>query len=307
MSQLGAPVELQTLHEPSQSGETTLDAVNSSAVAPRARIETLDRDGLSFLGRGTNGRGVLLVHGVTGSPVEMKYIAKHLHKSGYTVYAPLLAGHGIDMQALRRSRWEDWYDSIAQNCEWLKGEVDQVVMAGVCVGGLLGLRLAHHDPAIRAATIYSPLLEYDGWNAPRHYRYGYISVPIAVRLGLSRFIALKERPPFGIKSDRIRRILAETPDGIRGTLPAFPVDTLHQNLRLFAEMEKLLPAIKTPTLLVHATEDDLGSPNNALHIQNTMAGPCEIAWLYNSYHMVHVDQEHRIAAERTRTFFDAGA
>ena len=306
MTQSGARAEMQNLQEGLEADEALLEPVSSGASA-RPRIETLDRDGLSFLGRGTNGRGVLLVHGVTGSPVELKHIAKHLHRAGYTVYAPLLAGHGIDMPTLRKSRWQDWYESIAKDCDWFKREVDQVVMAGVCVGGLLGLRLAHHDPAIKAATIYSPLLEYDGWNAPRHYRYGFISVPIAVHLGFSRFIALKERPPFGIKSDRLRRLLAETPDGIRGTLPAFPVDTLHQNLQVFAEMKKLLPQIKTPTLLVHAKDDDLGSPENALYIQRQLAGPCEIEWLNNSYHMVHVDQEHRIASERTRTFFDAAA
>lgn len=273
--------------------------------SPAPRIEAIGGDGLSFFGRGTNGRGVLLVHGVTGSPVEMKYVAKHLHRAGYTVYAPVLAGHGRDMAALRASRWEDWYQSLAASLAWFKGEVDQVFMAGVCVGGLLGLRLSLADPAIKAATVYSPLLIYDGWNAPTYYRYGHISVPIAVTLGFSRFIALKERPPFGIKSNRIRRLLAETPDGIRGTLPAFPVDTLHQNLRLFREVQNLLPEIRTPTLLVHARDDDLASPANALMIKERIGGPCEIQWLLDSYHMVHVDQEHRVASERTRTFFDS--
>ena len=271
------------------------------------RIETLQHDGLSFYGRGTNGRGVLLVHGVTGSPVEMKYIAKNLHRAGYTVFAPLLAGHGRDTAALRATRWEDWYSSLGESAEWFKTQVDQMFVAGICVGGLLGLRLAHEQPEIRAATVFSPLLIYDGWNAPRHYRWGPITVPIAVNLGLSRFISLKERPPFGIKSDRIRRLLAETPDGIRGTLPAFPVDTLHQNLRLFSTFKKLLPDIRTPTLLVHARDDDLGSPQNALYIKDRIGGPCEIQWLSNSYHMVHVDQEHRIAAGGTRAFFDRAA
>jgi carboxylesterase len=282
-------------------------AIEPSRSALRARVESFGADGLSFFGRGTNGRGVLLVHGVTGSPVEMKYVAKHLHRAGYTVYAPLLAGHGVDMAALRASRWEDWYRSLAARLSWFKDEVDQVFMAGVCVGGLLGLRLALDDPAIKAATVYSPLLVYDGWNTPTHYRYGYISVPIAITLGVSRFITLKERPPFGIKSDRIRRLLAETPDGIRGTLPAFPVETLHQNLRLFREVKNVLPEIRTPTLLVHAREDDLSSPANALYIKDRIGGPCEIQWLTDSYHMVHVDQEHRLASERTRTFFDRAA
>ena len=279
------------------------DEVRTGAPS-KPRIETLARDGLSFFGRGTNGHGVLLVHGITGSPVEMKYIAKHLHRAGYTVYAPLLAGHGADMRTLRQSRWEDWYQSLAASLEWFKSEVDKIYMAGVCVGGLLGLRLAHEDKSIRAATIYSPLLVYDGWNAPRHYLYGHISVPIAMMLGVSQFISLKERPPFGIKCERIRRLLTSTPDGLRGTLPAFPVDTLHQNHRLFREVTRLLPDIRTPTLLVHARDDDLASPNNALFIKDRIGAPCEIQWLLNSYHMVHVDQEHRIASECTRAFFN---
>lgn len=289
-----------------QDLETLETAASADALVPN-RIETLAADGLSFYGRGNNGRGVLLVHGVTGSPVEMKHIARNLHRAGYTVYAPLLAGHGQDIAALRATRWEDWYRSLAESAKWFSPQVDQMFVAGICVGGLLGLRLAHEQPAIRAATVYSPLLIYDGWNAPRHYRWGPVTVPIAVNLGLSRFISLKERPPFGIKSDRIRRLLAETPDGIRGTLPAFPVDTLHQNLRLFSDFDKLLPDIRTPTLLVHARDDDLGSPHNALYIKDRIGGPCEIQWLSNSYHMVHVDQEHRIAAERTRMFFDRAA
>ena len=284
-----------------------LETVTPADVLAPNRIATLASDGLSFYGRGTNGRGVLLVHGVTGSPVEMKHIAKNLHRAGYTVYAPLLAGHGRDIAALRATRWEDWYRSLAESCDWFAPQVDQLFVAGICVGGLLGLRLAHEQPAIRAATVYSPLLIYDGWNTPRHYRWGRVTVPIAVNLGLSRFISLKERPPFGIKSDRIRRLLAETPDGIRGTLPTFPVDTLHQNLRLFSAFDQLLPDIRTPTLLVHARDDDLGSPQNALYIKDRIGGHCEIQWLINSYHMVHVDQEHRIASDRTRAFFDRAA
>ena len=75
-------------------------------------------------------------------------------------------------------------------------------------------------------------------------------------------------------------------------------------LRLFADMERLLPDIRTPTLLVHARDDDLSSPANALFIKDRIGGPCEIQWLTDSYHMVHVDQEHRLAAEHTRKFFD---
>lgn len=265
-------------------------------------VDDVCEDGLSFKRAGSRERGVLLIHGITGSPVEMKYIAKALHRQGYTVHAPLLAGHGVDTAALRRTTWQDWYESVVRAADALARTVDTMYVAGVCIGGMLGLHLARNDRRVRAATVYSPLLQYDGWNAPYHYRLGRFTVPLAVHLGISRWINLKERPPFGIKSDRIRHLLGA--DGLRGTLPVFPVDTLHQNLKLISATRAILPEVSVPTLLVHAREDDLSGPNNALYVQRHIGGPCEIAWMHNSYHMVHIDQEHATVAKRTCAFFD---
>ena len=36
---------------------------------------------------------VLLIHGLTGTPAEMRYIAKNLLKQGFSVACPQLAGH----------------------------------------------------------------------------------------------------------------------------------------------------------------------------------------------------------------------
>ena len=40
-----------------------------------------------------NKNGVLLIHGLTGTPNEMRILANGLHKAGFTVYAIQLAGH----------------------------------------------------------------------------------------------------------------------------------------------------------------------------------------------------------------------
>lgn len=265
-------------------------------------------DGHSFRGEGTNGRGVLLLHGITGAPVEMKFIARRLMRAGYSVMAPLLPGHGEDLATLRRTRWTDWFEGAADAAERFAGGCDEMHVAGICAGGLLGLRVALENRSVRSVAVYSPLLLYDGWNAPLHYRYGQYAVPVAVRLGVSRFISIRERHPFGIKSDRIRRLLMDTPEGLRGTLPAFPVDTLHQTYALYRWTRQHLPEMTTPTLLIHSRQDDLSGPRNPIHIARHIGGPCRIEWLENSYHMIHVDQEHNIVADLTRRFFEqAGA
>ena len=125
---------------------------------------------LSFFLPGTNGKGVLLIHGLTGAPAEMKLVARQLNRRGYSVHAPLLAGHGEDIRTLRRTHWEDWLASVVRGSEFLAERTQAVFAAGICVGGKLSLLAAKHRPdLIKAVAIYSPCFHYDGWDVPRHY------------------------------------------------------------------------------------------------------------------------------------------
>ncbi len=54
-----------------------------------------------------NGDAVLLIHGLGGNPVEMKYIAEYLNNEGFTVSVPCLAGHGKTYNDLKKSSWKD--------------------------------------------------------------------------------------------------------------------------------------------------------------------------------------------------------
>ena len=49
--------------------------------------------------------GVLLVHGITGSPTEMKSLVRKLSASGLTVACPQLAGHCSTLTDLKHTRW----------------------------------------------------------------------------------------------------------------------------------------------------------------------------------------------------------
>ena len=55
---------------------------------------------------------VLLIHGLTGSPFEMKYLARKLNKAGFTVKGPCLEGHCTTLKNLSKTNWEDWYRSV---------------------------------------------------------------------------------------------------------------------------------------------------------------------------------------------------
>ena len=41
-------------------------------------------------------RAVLLLHGFTGNPNDVKRLGRYLAERNYTVHAPLYKGHGLD-------------------------------------------------------------------------------------------------------------------------------------------------------------------------------------------------------------------
>lgn len=55
--------------------------------------------------------GILLLHRLCGTPVEMRFVANGLAKAGYTVSCPQLAGHCGSDADIKASSWHDWYRS----------------------------------------------------------------------------------------------------------------------------------------------------------------------------------------------------
>ena len=64
-----------------------------------ANLETPAGDRSFFFERGPV--GALLLHGLGGTPVEMRYVAMGLAHAGITVSCPQLAGHNGSFEELR--------------------------------------------------------------------------------------------------------------------------------------------------------------------------------------------------------------
>ena len=55
----------------------------------------------AFFLQGSRDAGVLLVHGYTGAPAEMRMLGNYLQeKGGYTVLGVCLAGHSVTVETL---------------------------------------------------------------------------------------------------------------------------------------------------------------------------------------------------------------
>src|SRR5260370_27165377 len=67
------------------------------------------------------GEGVsaLLVHGLTGTPHEMRYLGERLAARGARVRGVNLAGHASAPENLRLSSYDNWYERVVLGLEEL--------------------------------------------------------------------------------------------------------------------------------------------------------------------------------------------
>ena len=81
----------------------------------------------------------LVIHGFTSTPLEMRWLGKHLNEQGYSVYGPRLTGHGRTAQALRGVRWPHWVADVLSGIVMLRERYEKVFLVGLSMGGALAL------------------------------------------------------------------------------------------------------------------------------------------------------------------------
>ena len=248
--------------------------------------------------------GILLIHGLGGTPVELRFVAQALGRAGHTVYCCQLAGHCGTPEELRRSTWEEWYASVEEAHDRLKQDCDVILAGGLSMGGILALHLAHNRPEdVQGLLLFAPTLKLDGWSMPWHSKILQYIRPLPIRMEID----LAEREPYGIKDERVRRlVLSSMQSGDSGAAGIFstPVRSFAHFNCLVSAVKPNLGKIKQPALIVHPREDDMASLKNAQHLQSHLGGLVDTLVLDDSYHIVTLDQQRHIVADRTERFVD---
>lgn len=251
-------------------------------------------------------QGVLLIHGLTGTPAEMRFVAKGLYARGFTVHGMQLAGHCGDEADLLASGWRDWAASVEQAALALRPQVDQLFVAGLSMGAVLALHLAMERPGLVSGLgLYGTTFVYDGWTIPPVARLSFL-LPWVCALGLGRGRSFMEAPPYGIKDERIRARIAGSMlagDSAAGGLPGNPWPSLAEFYRLARRVRGRLGEVHVPCLAVHAQEDDVASLRNVEILRRGLPTPLQTLILPESYHMVTVDQERERLIQASADFF----
>ncbi|HEU0037588.1 MAG TPA: alpha/beta fold hydrolase [Kofleriaceae bacterium] len=233
---------------------------------------------------GDDDLGVVLVHGFTGSPYEVRYLGEQLAKAGYTVRAPLLPGHGTTIDDLDRTTWRDWSEHVERAVDALRVRCARVAIVGQSLGGLLALELAsRRRDLVAVASLAAPL-----WLVGLSARVAHWTT--------TGKLPLRKLPKLGGSDVRDRKVRAENP-----CYPAIPVRALGQLMEFMPLVDAALPAITQPVLVLHARQDHTAPVACAPRIaEQTRA--VRIRILPHSYHLIAADVERDIVAAEVITF-----
>ncbi len=253
-------------------------------------------------------RGVLLIHGLTGTPMEMRLLGLGLHARGFTVSGMQLAGHCGDVEDLLATGWTNWYESVQRAADRLRAQVDHLFVGGLSMGALLALKLAADRPdEVAGVGAYGATFRHDGWAIPYLARLSFL-LPLLKRLGIGRSRMFMEQPPYGLRDESLRaRISTAMLGGDSGAagLPGNPWHSLAELFLLSRSARRALPQVTAPCLIAHASDDDIASLSNAKLVQRRVSGPTELLLLKDSYHMITIDRERRTLITQSARFFDA--
>ncbi len=224
-----------------------------------------ERNRLPFSHR--NGEtGVLLIHGFTGSPGELRPLGEFLGKEGYSVEIPVLAGHCTRVEDMIHTTEEDWLKSAEDAFLALSKDVHRVLLIGHSMGGLIAFHLSTKYQALGVVSMCTPM---------------YLTNPLA-RVAPYLAWAMPVQKGVGSRSQRVEQYLG----GYRDT-PLKPVRGLH---RLMASVRAELSQVVVPTLIQQAKKDITVRPKSADFIFDQIGSSKKyLKWYAESGHILPVD------------------
>ena len=217
--------------------------------------------------------GVLLLHGFGDTPQTLALLARRLHKSGYSLYAPLLHGHGRDMAAFDQSRASDWIDAAKSAFVEMRARHDSVSVVGLSMGGALAVLIAAELDDIPALVLIAPYV-----GMPRLLR-----AAAATHLLWGRFAGeINGRSPRSIR-DPIEREKNLAYGAVTGR-------ALHELSTVVRRARRALPNVKAPTLIIQSREDPRIAPDVAeFALESLGTQEKKLVWTEGAGHIITVD------------------
>ncbi len=244
---------------------------------------------------------VLLLHGMVGTPAEMLPLAEQLHRMGWTVDAPLLPGHGAEIDQLFETDADAWVTRARECLDRLRATHSPVLVVGYSMGGAVALRILAEVAADRGQGDCRPC--------------GLVLISPFIRLPLDNMwlrlfgpllqLIVRRMRPFkdvdfdtGPNSEEIRAGILEFMPGLDIDDPnvqaemrriEVPTRLLGQLDRLGKHARQVAARIGVPTLVLQGSDDEVARPAYTRHLLTQLGGRLTYYELVAGHDLVQAD------------------
>jgi carboxylesterase len=220
-----------------------------------------------------NTYGVLLLHGFTSGPHEMKPVSDALLEIGYSVSIPLLPGHGSTPKDLLKCTWYDWFNGAKESFFELKKKCNKIIVIGQSMGGTLALHLAAHYQFEGVIAL-----------APGLFFKERKTKLLFLVSKLFRYRKKVDGPDIHDEQERMNQKFY--------SYDKTPLKAAYQLKLMFDHVIDDLPEISVPVFLIHSTQDHVIDYKSSVYIYDKISSEQkEILMLNESYHVLTLDLE----------------
>jgi len=228
--------------------------------------------------------GVLLLHGLSGAPSEVKPLGDYLAAKGYSTLGPWLAGHGTSPQDLAKTRWQDWSKNAREAFEILSRRCSKIYLAGLSMGADQALHLAAHFPVAGVISMAAP-----------------IRIPDFRFNGIAFFRFLQWR------TSSLAGGVLDPSAPAHETYPYLATKSLYELKKLMRHVEEDLPYITAPALVFQGRRDSMVPPSNGKWVYQALGSKLKhLVYLDRSDHVLPLDYDRQILFEKSLRFIKTG-
>ena len=219
-------------------------------------------------------RAILLLHAYTGTPNDVRMLARALEVEDYTVFAPTFAGHGRNNpQNILDNHPEIWRQNVDEAISFLKNQgYQEVAVFGLSMGGVFALdALTRYGNDLIAGGAFCSPIKLDTWHT--------------ISASFSRYYQslLKKQH---LEQERIVQ----------------QVDTIQPQLEqqleslglLGEEVYQKLPEVQQNVFLAQAGRDELINPKTVYQTATQLTQTeVELHYYPESTHVITVGKDHK--------------
>ncbi|HQC45637.1 MAG TPA: alpha/beta fold hydrolase [Myxococcota bacterium] len=229
--------------------------------------------------------GVLVLHGFTSDVHCVDSLVKPLDAAKLPYRFPVLRGHGTKYQDMEGTTAADWYEDAENALLDLYKEVENVVVVGLSMGGLVSLELAarHRDKVAGVALVAAALRFADPmafmtpmlakvvryWPSPKAYN--------------DETLAAKENRNY----------------------PKFATSSFASLYDYSQSMTNMLSFVKAPIVILQSKKDQVVNPQSANIIYKKVSSKDkQLVWFEKSGHEMLLDLEAEAATNTVMDFIN---